>query len=75
VIEIDKADELMDAVAPSVGSLPLHDVHNLFIVHFEPFATDIDSEEFYLFPMEFAFLRVTEELRFSVDTEAYRGHP
>jgi hypothetical protein len=60
-IEIDKTDELADA-SHSRQPLPLYYVHNLFIIHFEPFATNINSEELYLLPMEFAFLCIAKEL-------------
>jgi hypothetical protein len=61
-VEINETNELMDTTH-CCGSLPLYDVHDLFIIHFEAFTTNIDSEEFYFFLMEFAFLCVTEEIR------------
>jgi hypothetical protein len=62
LIKIDKTNELMDT-SHSRWPLPLYDIRNLFIVHFEPFVTNIDSEELYLLLMEFAFLRVAKEFR------------
>jgi hypothetical protein len=62
LIKIDETDELLDT-PHSRWSLPLYDICDLFIVHFEPFATNIDSEELYLLLMEFAFLCVAKEFR------------
>jgi hypothetical protein len=60
-VEINETDELMDTPHHR-GSLPLYNVRDLFIIHFKAFTTNINSEEFYLFPVEFAFLRITEEI-------------
>jgi hypothetical protein len=59
-IKFDKTDELADT-SYSHGPLPLYDICNLLIVHFEPFATNINSEELYLFLMEFTFLCIAKE--------------
>jgi hypothetical protein len=61
-IKIDKTNELVDTLH-SRRPLPLYDICDLFIVHFEPFATNIDSEELYLLLMELTFLCIAKEFR------------
>jgi hypothetical protein len=61
LIEIDETDELADTLH-SHRLLPLYDVHNLLIIHFKTFPTDIDAKELYLFLMEFTLFCITEEL-------------
>jgi hypothetical protein len=41
--------------------LPLYDISNPLIVHLETFAVNVDSEELYLFLVEFTFPHITEE--------------
>jgi hypothetical protein len=58
-VEIDETNELADPLH-SHKSLPLHNVCNLLIIHFETFVANIDPEQFYLFLVEFTLLHVTE---------------
>jgi len=59
VIEINKTDKLADASYHG-GVLPLHDVRNLLVVHFETLPTDVHPEELDFRLVEFAFLRIAE---------------
>ena len=60
-VEVDETDKFADTSNHS-GGLPIHDVRNLFIVHFETLSTNVYPEEFDLLLVKFTFLRVTEEL-------------
>jgi len=62
-IEVHKSDEFPNA-SYQRRVLPFCDHGSLLFVHFEPMLANVDTKELDFWLMEFAFLRVAEQIGF-----------